>query len=1671
MSYRTVCNSKRLNAGKDAGEPQARMPALQEATVSEINQTLRRILPTAAIYLAIVASALGFNVFRSRAARAAQPQPAQPETTVGSAPYFSLTTNRTYSPNETARLWASYQNVDYLDIRVYRVKDPSKFFKQLDDPHQMGEKEKEAAAQGYGGRVSLLDRTHRFKISIFAAIKDYVRAQLQRAHREIFNQKFRKETEPTRTPLNVADYARVPLLNPDQKVSDWRENLPALDNEYDSRMISLGHREPGVYLIEGVNGGKRAYSIAIVTNLTMVQKTTKDGQVLVYVVDRKSGAPHEGVSVEITRARTTLANGTTDKTGMFKTEVKPPDESSQPAEDVDPEAQTKNAYLIMARERDNFVISDVESFYFSGAGGEDDVLSTEDLTSYIYTDRPIYRPAQKVYFKGILRRWVRNGYELLESKTVNVTIEDPNNGKIFEKVLPLSTRGTFSGDIDVADEAPLGSYNITAAIDEAKATGYFEVQEYKKPEFKVKVTGPKDFAAVGEKVKFSVGANYFFGAPVTNADVHYYIYRSRYYHWWWGDESSDEFDDTAGPENGGDDEDYGYYGNDMVTEGDGTLNSHGEMTVDFEVPTPAEKDEWDYSYRLEAQVTDASRREMQGAASFIGTRGKTVADAYPERYLYYQGDAAKIRVKTADYSGHPVSEKVTLKFIEQKWEKIEKEEEYNGYKYKDYDYVLHERELGSADVNTDSQGNATYDFTVPSPGSIYVKAIVDENGKQIVNRGGSFWAPDKMGQWSDFEYRDYDEKSIKLVPDKKSYKPGETAHVLAMLPADKVHLLVTTELSDVMTVRQIDAPGRSIVIEVPIERRYEPNVYLDVSFVKDSDMYNQSQLIAVPARDKMLKIDIVLNKKEFKPRDVASYTILARNEDGSLAANTEVSLGIVDEAIYSIQSETAGNIKREFYGKRYDEVQTSLAIHYTFTGYAGDKPVDLARNKPGYQLADFKNTEATQFAEPTIRREFKDTAFWQPDVITGGDGKATVNFKLPDNLTTWRATARAVTGDTRVGAAVQKTIARKDVIMRLEMPRFLTEGDTVTISGVVHNFLKSDKSTKISLDLSGAQLLDTASETVMIRQNGEHRVDWHVQANQVGKLTLLAKALTDTESDAVEMSMDIVPHGLKQTLGNTTTLTQNDADQTFSLDLPMNPDTQARNLRIEASPSVAGALFSALDYLTSYPYGCTEQTMSSFLPNVIVAQALKDVPTAKIRASNDLDKKVQRGFDRLYNYQHEDGGWGWWKDDKSDPFMTAYVVDGLTLAKSAGYQIEDWRRDRAREKLSAFLNTGKRDDGNPIDDETRAYMIYAFTESGDSDGHFIEELYGKRGSLEPYGRALLALALQQRKDGRAKEIANAIAGAARVDEFEAHWQTARVNDYGRDVYLDVEATALSLKALSQIDPNNAVLPKVARWLVKNRRNGYYWLSTKETAFAIYGLTDYLKVSHELSPDYSFEVYLNGAQIAAQHVGASDASTAQTLVVTKKAGEVGGTNQIRVVKHGRGALYVSTTLEYFTANQNVQAQSSPTLKITREYLRLRVVEKENGKPSWHIEPLTGELRSGDLIVARLRLTGARAQYLMIEDPIPAGTEQIAQVSGIYLNYSTTQWCDWYSNREFRDNRTAIFLNYFDGDATFQYAMRVEVPGEFRVAPARAELMYQPTVQANTSNDKLRILDKK
>jgi uncharacterized protein YfaS (alpha-2-macroglobulin family) len=1638
----------------------------------------RRHLLNVACYLAAVLLVVGFVVLRVktgyRFAAQTAPEVLDPGREVTppdehAKPFFSLRTVRTWATTDRARLSVNYRGLDSLDFRVYRVQDPVAFFRKLDNPHQVGEDEEAEVGEQIKRKPTFLEKLRQFKSAVYGAIKRYVRVQLANQSRKDFNQRFRNAEEEddtsNRTPLNVADYARVPLLNPSQMVSSWREKLPPLEDVYDQRTISLGRREPGVYLVEAVHGELRAFGVVIVSDLVTVEKTSPDGSMLVYAVERKSGEPRAGVRVLVRHGDEETASGVTDAQGLLKLDARKKErpieadaeasEDEAAAEEAAGEEPASDSYLVMATSGENFAISDLDSYAFGYGGGESEG-SEGEFTSYVYTDRPVYRPQQKVYFKGILRQLTEAGYKLPPAGTVSVAVDDMNGARIYEQELPVGSRGTFSGELDLPEESPLGYYTIKAESELGTASGSFNVEEYKKPEYKVRVAAQQAHAFAGETTRFTVSANYFFGAPVARAAVKYHVYRSRYWGWWReGGGEADEFgaDPTAGDNEGT----YGYgYDDEMVLEGEGRLNEQGRLEVDFRVPEAKEKETWDYTYRVEAEVTDAARRSMSGSGSFTGVRSQTVAYAEPERYVYYLNDTARIKVTANDREGRPVQTGVRLTFLERRWEKVIRKTE-DGYEYPEYE--PRERELHAASVRTNEQGEATYDYVAGANGNITIKTTVEERGRPVVMEAGWLWVTDREGRWADVSMPG--EGQIKLVPDKKRYRPGETALVTAILPTDGgAHLLVTTELNGILSTRRVDVPGRAVNLEVPIEPRHAPNVFLNVTYVKRSEMYAQELELSVPARDKLLDLQVIPNKKEYRPRETASYTLLARNGDGSPAPGAEVSLGVVDESIYEIAGESAYDIRRHFYGPRANRVQTYFSVNYYFTGYAGTKTVELAQRKRPNQLADFKSE--SEAANPRIRKLFKDTAFWQPAVVTGADGKATVKFELPDNLTTWRATARAVTADTRVGVAVSRVVERKDVIIRVAAPRFLTAGDTVTLSGIVHNYLKADKVTQVSIEVGGAQLLDPAQQRVTVPSQGEHRFNWRVTAPASGELRILAKALTDTESDALETSLPVVPRGLKVTRAESAVLAEDEAERAVAFDLPANADPNARDLRVEVSPSVAGTLFGALDYLTSYPYGCTEQTMSSFLPNVIVAQALQGVETASVKDEGGLARKVRKGLRRLYGFQHADGGWGWWEDDQSDPWMTAYVVQGLSEARAAGYEVDAERLEKGRAWLRQLLFSGG--DAGEFGDDARAFMAYAHRHSGPSEPAFAVNLFNNRSKLGPYGQALLALTLQANNDAaRARTVAAELERSAQGNAAESYWKSG-----GRAS--DVEATALAVKALARLAPQSAVTPRAARWLVRGRRFGHHWLSTRETAFAVYGLIDYVRQSRELSPDYALEVYVNGEQVFARQVTAADATAAQVFTLRRRGAEVGGRSEVRVVKRGAGVAYVSASLTHHTSEEQVAAQGVPALRLAREYLRLRVVEKEDGLLGWQVEPLTGEVRSGDILVSRLRLEGEAAKYLMIEDPIPAGCEPVEGVSGIDLSHTEKDWSDWYSAREFRDNRVVLFLNYFDGSAQFQYAMRVQAPGQFRAAPARAELMYQPDTRANSATGALNILDK-
>ena len=294
-----------------------------------------KTLKSALVYLAVLFALFSFTFWRLRSLAEGyshgewfpEQEYTERDPTKPAKPFFSLNSTRTYGTNERPRLWLSYRDIDSIDFRVYKVNDPTKFFHQLDNPHQFGEDE-ESEFESYfrKRRPTFLERVRHFKGSFFIWFRDYFRSQLKNSSRRAVNRTLRDpdaEAEAGRTALNVADYARVPLLNPGQMVRSWREKLPPLTNEYDRRPIPVGKQGAGVYVVEAVNGDLRAYSIVMVTDLTMIQKTSRDGQLMVYAVNRQSGAPRAGVKVNIYKGKAALASGETDNQGIYRANVKP----------------------------------------------------------------------------------------------------------------------------------------------------------------------------------------------------------------------------------------------------------------------------------------------------------------------------------------------------------------------------------------------------------------------------------------------------------------------------------------------------------------------------------------------------------------------------------------------------------------------------------------------------------------------------------------------------------------------------------------------------------------------------------------------------------------------------------------------------------------------------------------------------------------------------------------------------------------------------------------------------------------------------------------------------------------------------------------------------------------------------------------------------------------------------------------------------------------------------------------------------------------------------------------------------------------------------------------------------------------------------------------------------
>jgi len=1507
--------------------------------------------------------------------------------------YFSITSERTYLPGEKIEIGVYSNNVAALEFRVYRVNDAVKFFSQLQEPHSFGGQAPHLPKQKKG---SWLERFHAWKHRVWAWIRDFIRAQFSPDARHEIRLWRVGEKAPAKKGPQVTEFAQVPVLNQQQLVSTWNWKVPPAGERWESKRVEVPARDPGVYVVEATNGTLRAYTIVVVTEIAVITKAAP-GRLLAYVVERNTGSPIAGADTDVWIAQQQVVAKSTDQQGMLDANIT--------------QAKPENV-AVLAMYRGQVAINAPDAWNLGAEG--------RNLQGYTYTDRPVYRPGDTVHFKTIVRRETPTGYVIPRERELSLELRDPRTYEpVWQLAVTLSDIGTAHWDYKIPADANLGFYYLNMKSGERYVEGVrFSVQNYKKPEYAVKVTAQTPRLLQGQPIKATIDARYYFGEPVANAKVNWVVHTAPYWAFERFESDSDNVDE--GGEGGTDEEDS--YGGEQESEQSGRLDADGKLSIT--IPTKVNPNKRDVIYRIEARVTDAGNREISGHGFGLATYGSFYLTAEPNSYVYSNGSTATISVTALDYDKKPVATAFRADISRWDWRNR------SG------------RIVSSTNGKTGEDGKAQVQFTIPDAGEFRVRITAVSVQNREVETTAFLWVPGQSMLWTGTQ-----QERIQIVADKKSYSPGDTAHVMLVTGSEPANVLVTTEGNGLYAAQVVTSGGGSVIIDVPIRAEYAPNFFVSAAFIRGNKLYVGNKSLKVPPTQHLMKVELQPSKPQYQPGQPGAYTIKATDDQGKPVSGADFSLGVVDEAIYAIEPDAVPKITTAFYGNLYSKVATDSSLSYYFSGQAGKRAMQLAFVRPSRALAQLKPERLVQ---PRIRKAFPDTAFWVADVRTDGGGQASVKFDYPDAITSWRATTRGVTQDTKVGSAVENTIVRKNLVVRLVVPRFFRRGDEIVLSTIVQNYLPQEKTARVSMKFGGLQVLEGGTKDIPLPSRGTAKIDYRVRVQDVDSAKVLGEALTDVESDAMELTLPVEPFGVKLAVAKSGSASAS-TTVTEQLAFPAGIEPNTRKLIIELTPSIAGTVFGALDFLTSYPYGCTEQTMSSFLPDVLVADAVKKLGVATNVDPQKLNKQVQAGLDRLYQFQHPDGGWGWWQSDDSAPFMTAYVLAGLVQARAAGYEVEDARIARARSWLLTSFSRSSQ-----VKTDLRAYMAYALVLSGsESNAIVVDSVWAQRSTLTPYGKALLGLALLQMKDSRANDLAKDLEASTSQQDGQAWWpsDTNSFMDFSGDT--TPQATAYALKFLNVADTQSPLLAKAALYLVSHRSEGYYWDSTEQTAMVVYGLTDYLQRTQELKPNFSVNVQVNGRTVGTKKFGVADA-TAPPTVVTLNEEQIGqNDNQISFVKNGDGRLYWSARAEYYSNQPNVVNTGAFQLSAVREYFKLSPVQRGD-KLVYHLDKLSDPVQVGDTLAVRITVGGSEWRYLMIEDPIPSGTESIARDELYQLDQEPSWWTNrWRSYREMRDDRTTFFNYWFPrGQSEYTYLVKVVNPGAFRVSPTRVEPMYQP-----------------
>jgi uncharacterized protein YfaS (alpha-2-macroglobulin family) len=1564
-----------------------------------------------------------------------------------------------------------------------------------------------------------------------------------------------------------------------ERVAAWQLDLDPDTRHWDRRVtvkLPDALKSAGAYLVVAkIQEGNTARIIIWISDTVIVKKPLKE-RMLYYVADAVTGRPLGAVNVDFFGYRSENIRGTqryrirhthlqrkTDQDGLLILE---PDEMPN-----------KMAWLATATTPDGRLAFLGFSNVWYPQYYDQEYNQTKTL---IMTDRPVYRPAQTVKFKA----WVRHArYDQAETSTFagqrfTVRIHNPKNEQIYSQTLAADAYGGLHGKFDLPVDTALGVYRISHDRGTVYGGQTFRVEEYKKPEFEVKIEAPAEPVMLGEKIKAVIKANYYFGAPVTEASVTYKVLRTAYDSRWY---PSFYWDWFYGPGHWWYAYDYPWYPGwrdwgclrpawpwwptgsrqqpEIVAAGEVPIGEDGTVIIPIDTALAKQvHGNQDHRYTISAEVRDLSRRTIVGQGEVLVARKPFKVYTWVDRGHYRVGDTIHANFKAQTLDRKPVRGKGTLKLLR--------------ITYKDNRPL--ETEVADWNLDTDAQGSADLKIQASRGGQYRLAYTVVDANDHSIEGGYIFTVRGESDDGTQFRFA-----KIELIPDKREYVPGETVRL--QINTDRRGAAVVVFVRPVNGVylppKVIPMTGKSALQEIVVSKKDMPNFFVEAFTVYDGKLHSEIREVVVPPEKRVLNVKVTPSQKEFRPGQKARLNVELTDFEGKPFQGS-AAITVYDRAVEYVSGGSNVPEIRTFFWKwrrQHHPTQSSSLVRWfdnllkknetpmqaigvfgrllvpqtsgqeaVFEEGVG-KAQMAVRSEMSLAAAPFASMEADavsglkkdfesrevggsqDLVQPTVRTQFADTAYWSANVITDQKGTAEVEFPMPENLTGWKVKVWAMGHGTKVGEGSADIVTRKDLMVRLQAPRFFVETDEVVLSANVHNYLKYKKAVQVMLELEGGCLglmPDVkATQTVAIDANGEQRVDWRVKVLKEGEAVVRMQALTDEESDAMQKRFPVYVHGMLKQIPQTGVIRPDQTRATMNFKVPASRRVEESRLALRYSPTLAGAMVDALPYLVSYPYGCTEQTLNRFLPTVITQQTLKrmGLDLAAIRQKqtnlnpqetgpdqqpalgwqrydhnpvfdeNTVNAMVTAGVNRLAAMQLSDGGWGWFSGhgERAYPHTTALVVHGLQIARENGVSLPDGLIDkglqwltnyqaRELEQLKRWEQTKKTGKAHADHLDALIYMVLVGEnlESKDMRAY----LYRDRNQLAVYAKGMYAMALHH--IGDREKLAMILKNIEQYLVQDAENQTAYLDLPNHNYWWywygsEYEAQAYYLKLLSRIAPTGETASGLVKYLLNNRKHATYWNSTRDTAVIVEALADYLAASGETQPDLSLDIFFNNNKLKTVQITAENLFTFDNQLVLSGRDIPTGTNNLTLQKSGRGPIYFNAYLDYFTLEDSITREGLE-IKVQRHVYRLKEADKkikaagsrgqavDHRVEKYEREPLENfaALTSGDLVEVELVIDSKNDyEYLVFEDMKAAGFEPLEIRSGYTGN-------EMGAYVEFRDQKVCFFVRQLArGRHSLSYRLRAEIPGQFSALPTRAYAMYAPELKANSDEIKLIISD--